>query len=103
MSTDNSLASVSVPLGEDFPEIRDGVRRMIEEGSLIVADDFDLPGFAANPFAQDNVSLCQMIPAFLMKGDSHLQSNCHLLRKECVAPHRWRIYLMGRIVSMRFI
>jgi acyl-CoA dehydrogenase len=106
MSNDTNLQNVSVPLGEDFPEIRDGVRRICADYPATYWRDLDRREAYPSEFVQAMTEagyLSSLIPAeyggagLSLRAAGVILQECHSNGCYAAAAHA-QMYTMGTVL-----
>jgi acyl-CoA dehydrogenase len=106
MSNDTNLQNVSVPLGEDFPEIRDGVRRICADYPATYWRDLDRREAYPSEFVQAMTEagyLSSLIPeeyggaGLSLRAAGVILQECHSNGCYAAAAHA-QMYTMGTVL-----
>ena len=106
MSNDTNIESVSVPLGEDFPEIRDGVRRICADYPATYWRDLDRREAYPSEFVQAMTEagyLSSLIPeeyggaGLSLRAAGVILQECHSNGCYAAAAHA-QMYTMGTVL-----
>ena len=106
MSNDTSIQNVSVPLGEDFPEIRDGVRRICADYPATYWRDLDRREAYPSEFVQAMTEagyLSSLIPeeyggaGLSLRAAGVILQECHSNGCYAAAAHA-QMYTMGTVL-----